>query len=788
MLLAYISQRTSTASRYASLEAWLARPSRVLLAGGLVFAASHAPAVELIDPAPAAGVSIATDSVELDSVLVETREGEPLEPDEVPELEPISAVSDDEPELAEPPSANEPPPEGDVGPRVVRVTDSTNGDLEPRVAAIAADGGRVLADVAKDYATKNEPRPAKFHGVTPGLSTRAELIEAWGEPDRVGSADGETTGGSVLGYDLKPFEQVEALVEADKVTVVRVTLDEDTTVGELATRLKLTSIEPVDVTDPTTSELLAVAFPEKGLTLLVKPTSAGVAESESAGVSHLVLEPIDARAFVLRAEQRPAQDLKAKLNDLRLAIEAKPTDAHAQWLKATQHLAAGQAAAAETAAAEAIRLAPEDAAYRVTHAEALRVAGDFDQAVIQTRQVLDDETTPRVARAQAMNLMGRLAAMGDQKITAKVIDFHNAAIEIADSLATSTDDRERHLAKDLLVSSHLAVAKEIARRDYADKAETVAEWIGRASGFAEERIESDGGGLELRLQVAREALAALAEMRPTKDPAPWLGEAQTTAEELLGRHSDPLFRAGIHWQLGEAHQHAVRIEHLRGDATQALGYGATAIRELAAGAEPRTTSPAAEQLVGQLYFYLGAVNAVHKQDHAEAVGWYDKGREILLAGIPESEFVVPRRDGEELVSMGVSYWDQSQRDLAVELTENGARLMERGVSSGVIQESSLAVPYGNLATMYEALENATKASEYRRLVRGVRPAPTGEGTKSESTPVARKTTPKKTAPANTQARRPPTSRGQQASPSAANPAPPKVTRKIGRGKPKRWQR
>lgn len=767
-------QDNPIATPYAPLEAWLARRGRVLLIGGALMAmAPVALGVELIDEASTDAVVVVSDDSRLDSVLVEKREGAPLDSEEVPELEPISRISDYEPELAEPPSTDAPP-------AIEHVSDETPATETPRVAAIAADGERVLADVAADYAAKNQPRPAKFHGVTPGVSTHEDLIAAWGEADRIGSADGETTGGLVLAYDLKPFKQVEALIEDDTVAVVRVTLAENTTVGELAGRLKLREIEPVDVTDPSSNELLAVAFPEKGLTLLVKPTSGAVAESDSAGVSHLVLEPIDARAFVLRAEQRPEQELKAKLEDLRLAIDAQPADAHARWLKATQHLAASQAAEAEIAAAEAIRLAPEDTAYRVTYAEALRAAGEFDQAVVETRKVLDEGTAPQVSRAQAMGLMGRLAAMGDRKVSNKVIDFHNAAIEIADSLATSTDDRERHLAKDVLVSSHLAVAKEVARRDYTDKAETVAEWIGRASGFAEERIESDGGGLELRLMVAREALAALAEMRPTKDPGPWLAEAQATADELLATHSDPLFRARVHWELGEAHQHAVRIEHLRGDAAQALGYGAKAIRELSAGAEPRTTAPAAEQLVGQLYFYLGAVNAVHRQDHAEAVGWYDKGRDILLASIPDSEFVVLRRDGEELVSMGVSYWEQGQKELAVELTETGSQLMERGVSSGVIKESALAVPYGNLATMYSALEDATKASEYRRLVRGVRPAP-------EETPVA-KAKPTKKAPAKAQASKQQPRQEQQATRQANETAPRKVTRKIGRGAPKRWQR
>lgn len=716
---------------------WLRRVGQTLAIGAGTLIAVPALAVDLIEPVSGEVVMVvATDDAELESVLVASRKGKPLTETEAPELEPISDIAEVEPELAEPPAENRPPTDGVVAP--VALEEKADGAREPRVAVLPENGERVLADVATAYRQENKPKPARFHSVTPGESNRDELIEAWGEPVRTAKADGETAGGEVLGYELKPFKQVEALVERDLVAVVRVTLAENATVDELTRRLKLIEIDPVKITDPQTNELLAVAFPEKGLTLLVKPTSAAApltGSADLAGVSHLVLEPIDARAFVLRAEQRSEQSLKAKLDDLRLAIETDPTDAHAHWLAASWRLEAGLAAAAEEAAAEAVRLEPSNPAHRLALAEAFRAGGEFDKSVIETRKVLDDGSAPEVVRAQALDLMGRLAAMGTQKIADKTIDFHNAAISIADKLATSTDDRERRTAKDVLVSSHLSVAREVARRDYADKASTVAEWIGRASGLAEDRIASDDGGLELRLQVARGALAALAEMRPTKDPAPWLNEAQATAEELLSTSTDPLFRARVHWELGESYQHAVRIEHLRGDSEQALGYGSRAINELSAGAEPRTTSPEAEKLVGKLYFYLGAVNAVHKKDHAEAIGWYDRGREILSAETTPSDFVIPRREGEELVSMGVSYWEQGQRDLAVELTEAGARLMERGVTAGVVEEKALAVPYGNLHTMHGELENTSKASEYGRLARGVEPVKP----KAESKPAAKQT-------------------------------------------------
>lgn len=712
------NQRRLLSSPDAGCLAWLRAAGRTLAMGGALLATAEAGALEPIDaPEPTAAGG---DSPRLDSVLVASREGEPREEAEAPELEPISQVSDYEPELADPAEQNSPPHDESAG--VTEASDRGAAESEPRVAVLPADGDQVLSDVAAVYSQPTSPRPARFHGVVPGESSRSDLIKAWGEPADASKAEGDTEGGEVLRYELPPFEKVEALIEGDTVSVVRVTLAEETTVAELTGRLRLTEIAPVDIADPTTGELLAVAFPEKGLTLLTTPGPVAGPSSEPtnrASVSHLVLEPLDARAFVLRAEQRAEQSVTAKLEDLRLATQVDPNDAHAHWLIATERASVGQAAPAEEAAGEAVRLAPENAAYRVTWAASLKDIGEHDQAVLEARKVLDDPASPEIARAQAFEIMGRLATLGSERIAKKAIDFHTAAIDIADRLATSQDDRERRLAKDTLVSAHLAIAREIAGREYADKVQTVATWIGRASGLAEQRIASDNGGLELRLTVAREALAALAEMRPTKDPAPWIDEAQATADQLLTGADDPLFRARIHWELGQAYQSAVRIEHTRAQAQQALTYGSRAIDELSAGAEPRATAYDAERLVGQLYFYLGAINAVHRGDHTEAVGWYDKGRPILTAEREVSEFVAPRREGEELVSMGVSYWAKEQRNLAIELTERGAELMEKGVAAGVLEEEALAVPYGNLASMHKELGNEAEAGEFRRLARGV---------------------------------------------------------------------
>jgi hypothetical protein len=79
--------------------------------------------------------------------------------------------------------------------------------------------------------------------------------------------------------------------------------------------------------------------------------------------------------------------------------------------------------------------------------------------------------------------------------------------------------------------------------------------------------------------------------------------------------------------------------------------------------------------------------------------------------------LTPQLEGEELVSMGVTYWQIGEKDRALDLTLNGATLTQQSVDRGVLPKTSLAVPYGNLATMYKQLGQVGDAAKYAELAR-----------------------------------------------------------------------
>ncbi|MEM9186259.1 MAG: hypothetical protein AAGB00_07155 [Planctomycetota bacterium] len=769
---------------------------RIAVAGGLLV-----PGSAWADDQPEQGEAVlaesATKEFAEDSVLIATRQVDEAAVDST--LEPISQHSEQTPELADPLPATPPAPAAealptaatpaiDAAPTRVATKPSNAKPLPPsppvaketivsepvEAEPIAAEPitaqpiptkprARAAArfrrpevatdpsDVASAYEQQSRNKPARFHGVLPGVSTGDELIDAWGDAEETSP----TESGEVLLYDMPPFAGVEAMIEEGVVAYIKVELDNQQEPERLAQRLRLDDYEPVEILDEAAEVVVGLAYPEKGMLLmLAKPAVLGgptVSDGPESPqfVTHMVIQPLEAEEFALRADQADFSAFEEKLADLRQAVRIDPDSAYANWQLAELHLLTGAVNKASRAAAAATQADPESDAYRLCWAECLTETGDYDRAVLETREVLDSESAPSVVKAGALHLMGRLASKGESGIADKAIGFQTMAIEVADTLATSVDRAERLRAKRLLVDANLAVALEISRRKYARKDEIVGQWIGRASGIAEQMIEAGESNLEIRLIVAREALAALANLKPAKDPSPWVTEAEEAAGQLLADNRDALYRSRIEWQLGQTYFHALRVEHSRKQVESGLGLGKQAIGRLKAGAVTGDVRPAAESLVGRLYFHIGALHAVHKQDHAQAVKWYDKAEPLLSSVTKKSELEVPRRRGEALVSMAVSYWDQGQRDRAVGLTVAGSELMEDAVAGGVLDEKALAVPYGNLSTMHRRLGDRTASAQFAKLARGARGAePSETPSFAEAiTKAAEKTAKRKPAPA-----------------------------------------
>ena len=138
------------------------------------------------------------------------------------------------------------------------------------------------------------------------------------------------------------------------------------------------------------------------------------------------------------------------------------------------------------------RPSPQSPAANDVHARVTETQIDSgirdDQAVEQTRMVLESATAARIHRAEALEQMGLLASLGSKEVQQRSTSLHKKAIELADQLAASDEPAVRIAATQLLIGAHLAMAESIAAGDWKDKDEFVAQWISRASALSEQLI------------------------------------------------------------------------------------------------------------------------------------------------------------------------------------------------------------------------------------------------------------------------------------------------------------
>lgn len=548
---------------------------------------------------------------------------------------------------------------------------------------------------------------ASFRGVVPGVTTTAEVEQAWGAPKEMKKVDNVLT----QLYSIETFKRIEVSYYEDTVASIVIRLDHTFPATVVAEQLGLTGIRPVLVSDEL-GNILGQSYPERGVLF-------AFAESDQPGkvtthVEEVILEPVSAEPFVLRAETNLHDQYELSLADLDHALKLEPGNARACWLKARILVAMGRFDEAVAASGQAVRLDPSNARYRVTRGQILGQVGRLAEAVQEAKKALETSQKRPHVKARALCLLGDLMASGSQPNYKGAIQYHMQAIQEADALATSRHPAVRVAAKKVLIDAHLGAAHDIAWGDWKEKQKAVPRWLDRAVLLAEEMIDKEDGNQEHRFRVASRALAVCVGLSGSLDAEKWTKMVVSTGEQLIAETDDPLRKAQYQWDLGMALYDALQIYQMRNDHQTALKYGEWAIDYLEEG-DRQKRSATTGYLLGRLYFRLGAIHAIRDQNHRAAISWFEKAIPLLQKPVPTEAVADLGRHGETFVSMGVSFWASGQRKRAVELTRTGVEVMEQAVKQGSLPEQALAVPYSNLATMYRQLDLPEEAERFEKL-------------------------------------------------------------------------
>lgn len=441
-------------------------------------------------------------------------------------------------------------------------------------------------------------------------------------------------------------------------------------------------------------------------------------DDEGELIAVVVLEEIDPLAFVRRAEVRLPLRAEAALIDLQTALELDASCHAAHAVKSDLLTRLGRYAEALEAAEAALGADHTRYEYRLARVAALLGLGRHAEALAEAEDLLREDGQARRApslAARAALLAGHCYALAPRPDFGRAAQWHLRALKLAEEALGSNELRARKLAAVCLVEGHLAMAYDVAWGRWRDKPATVERWLERAAELSSECISGDLLDPTWELKLSQGALAALAGLQEQADPAKWIARAQSAAGHLLESTQDPAAREMLQWELGTALYDAVQIEQFRGELELALAHGRDAAAALAGGISGREPNAADDYLLGRLYYRLGAIHALAEENHIRATEWYDQARALLCRQPSQVPAHLLLPCGEMLVSMAVSYWEAGIRAQAIELTVQGTALMEQAVQQRQAPHDVLAVPYGNLASMFDHAGDTVQAARYRQL-------------------------------------------------------------------------
>lgn len=568
--------------------------------------------------------------------------------------------------------------------------------------AIASDAAR--ATPATPPGTPLALEPVDFNGVLLGESTAADVRAAWGAPQSEQTQDGVLH----MTFALEPFKSVETTFVNGRASNIIIDLGEFFPAPSVAQELGLDGSSSVPIEDDA-GRVLGIVFPEQGVSFRFD------GDGREQLVAQIGLDVIDPRPFVLRAERSLDSDLGSALTDVATALKLNPFTPRAHYIRAQVLKQIGRRREALEAAEAALKLEPKNLECLLVRAELLAEAGMFDAALVDNKAVIENATNALPWQARAWCQRGDLLAGGPERDYTAAADAHTRAIRLAEPLANDARRSVRRTARGVLVDAHLALAQDIAWGNWQQKETTVTLWLGRGEKLAREAVEQGELPPDTMLKVYQQGLAANVGLQGAADPRAWAERLQKSAEAAVAGCNDPLRRRRIQYEAGLGLYDALQALHARGQIDDALQFGRAAVEMVQAGREGRDESPVDGYRYGRLYFRVGSLYAVNRNDHAGAIEWFDRAAPLLELPLPDAAAADRGRQGETLVSMGISYWAVGKRERGLQLTETGMRYMQSATDEGNLAAAAMSVPFANLATMHQQLGDAAAGKKYAEM-------------------------------------------------------------------------
>jgi len=544
--------------------------------------------------------------------------------------------------------------------------------------------------------------PASFRGVHPGKTTADELRAGWGDGEPFTREDG-THG---FYWKTEPFERVEITLDADVVTAIRIKLAEPVAVVDLAKQLEISDLRTVSILDDEGVSIGEV-FPERGVIFSVKPGT----QSATA----VMIEPLDAESFVLRAEGEIDVCSAFAVADLQYAVEIDPRHLRAHRLLMVLMCDEGKWQQALHLAEAAGQIDPADIWTKMKHARILLALDRPAEARAVVETVKATPNSPPLVAAQVERLLGRIELAGATPDHQRAVEHFAEAIRRSSALLSKPMPAVQQASREIMLDAHVGTAEAIALGTWQQKSRVIPKWMARAEAVVAECTADKSVQQTLELQLCRGALTVAAGSADSFEPLPWVKRLLELRDRMGESVKDPWRRRQIDWEVGQGLLDAMAAAQIRGDASDMLDNGTLTAAYLERGGEHRELTDKERKNVGDLLFRIGIMHSLQRGDHATAVTWFDRVIPLWNVNPMLERDREAGQLGESYVSMAISYWQVDRRDDALAISRRGVDMMVAAVDSKQMEERALAVAYGNLSTMYAEQGDDTQSQTYAEM-------------------------------------------------------------------------
>ena len=579
----------------------------------------------------------------------------------------------------------------------------TRDNFSMKVVPVPEDTSspKTVAQIAPSSA--NNVRAATFKGITPGNTSSTELLEALGKPK---SKEGEQQQQWV--YHVSNFRKVVFNILNERVESTTVHLVDSIEESQVATQLGLAELTAVDLVD-SQGRVEAIAYPERGVILRRDP------QATDALVRQIVLQPISADLFLVRAESPGRIDFSKMLADIEYAQKLDPKNAHAYWLHAELLTRIGRPTLGAAAAERAVLLNPKNLRYQLTYADLVGRLGSDLEALTLTKKVRDVSPPNVIERAIAENQLGHWTAFGRRANYKQAVENHRNAIAIAEELLADASSTERCEIWQLLVDAKCAAAMALGATKLADRTSQLKTSLDDAQRIVDSIPNQPNIAAELQRKIDYTQLYTAIHSQNDIALKPIAERIVDTVAQLSAEDADEVYIRHGSYHAGLTLYAVAVLAKDRAAKKEVQSYIEAACKLLAEGSLYRDKTSIYQYQRGRTLYFAGAVQALLFNDHAEAVNWYDRALQFMKTALPSSHETELALQGERLVRMGVSYWNHQRHETAIKVTRAGMKMIEDAVKREWIEREALGIPYGNLASMYGQVGDAERAKKYDQL-------------------------------------------------------------------------